>query len=264
MKQKYRLFGNLLILGIILLILLCAPLITRFNPNAQNEPALNRYRPPSSEYWFGTDQFGRDVFARVLYGGRISLFIAFSVVLFSLLFGAFYGAISGYLGNIWDRVLMRFVDMLLAFPVVFLAVSCMALFGFGLWGLIIVLIFTSWMDVARLVRAEVQSLKQRPFILKARAVGLNTPSILVRHLMPNVMATLLAVAVIRVADIILIESALSFLGLGVQPPTASLGSIINDGRPALSFAWWMTVFPGLAIVLTVMSLHWIAGSLKKG
>ncbi len=262
LKTNYRWTGSVIILGLIIFSSVAAPWVTSYDPNTQISPASNRYSPPSAQHWFGTDQFGRDVFARVIYGGRISLFVALSVVVFSVLFGTLYGAISAYLGKAWDRLLMRLVDMLLAFPVVFLAVTCMALFGTGLLWLIIVLTLTSWMDVARLVRAEVLSLKQRAFILKARSVGLRTARILLHHLIPNVMATVLAVAVIRVADIILIESALSFLGLGVQPPVASWGSVINDGRTVLSFAWWLTVFPGLAIILTIMSLHHVGESLQ--
>lgn len=247
----------------ILLAVTAAPGIARYDPNAQIAPASDRYLPPSSTHWFGTDQFGRDVFSRVLYGGRISLFIAFSVVVFSVLFGTFYGAVSGYGGKLWDQILMRFVDVLLAFPVVFLAVTCMALFGRGLFWLILVLTLASWMDVARLVRGEVHALKQRPFILRARSAGLRPARIIFCHLIPNVMATVAAVAVIRVADIILIESALSFLGLGVQPPVASWGSIINDGRPVLLFAWWVTAFPALAIVLTMMSVHMIGDTIRE-
>lgn len=211
----------------------------------------------------GTDQFGRDVFARLLYGGRISLFIGLLVVFTSVLFGTLYGAVSGFLGGFWDQVLMRLVDVFLAFPVVFLAVTCMALFGTGIVWLVLVLTLTSWMDVARLVRSEVLSLKESSFILKARAVGLGSARIVLRHLIPNAMATVVTVAVIRVADVILIESALSFLGLGVQPPVSSWGSIINDGRSVLSLAWWLTLFPGLAIAATTISFNMIGDGIQS-
>lgn len=241
---------------------LAAPLLNGHDPDAQPAPAANRYLEPSAQHWFGTDQFGRDVFARVCYGGRISLILAVLVVAASLLIGCSYGTVSGYLGGVWDQVMMRLVDILLAFPLVFLAVTCMALFGAGIYGLVMILTLTAWMDIARLVRAEVLSLKLRPFVVKARAAGLSSRRIMLRHLLPNALATIVAVAVIRIADIILIESALSFLGLGVQPPLASWGSIINDGRAVLSSSWWLSVFPGAAIALTTISLHLIGEGLR--
>lgn len=252
----------MLVFGLMAGCSIAAPLINAYDPDAQVAPAANRYLKPSVEHWFGTDQFGRDVFTRVCYGGRISLFLALLVVAASLLIGCGYGAVSGYLGGVWDQVMMRLVDILLAFPLVFLAVTCMALFGSGLYGLVMILTLTAWMDIARLVRAEVLSLKQRPFILKARAAGLSGRRIILRHLLPNALATIMAVAVIRIADIILIESALSFLGLGVQPPLASWGSIINDGKAVLAASWWLSVFPGAAIALTTISLHLIGEGLR--
>jgi len=250
-------------LGLIATLSLAAPLISRHNPEGIESPAETRHLPPSAGHWLGTDQFGRDVFTRILYGGRVSLLIALAVVICAVAGGALYGAISGYLGGGWDQILMRLVDVLLAFPIVFLAVTLMALLGTGLKWLIVILIFSSWMDVARVVRAEILSLKHRPFILKARAAGLQAPRILLQHLIPNTFAAVLAVAVLRVADVILIESALSFLGLGVQPPTASWGAILHDGKDALATAWWVTAFPGLAIVLTVLSFNMIGEGLQR-
>ncbi|MFQ5708719.1 MAG: ABC transporter permease [bacterium] len=263
LKYNRKLWVGLFSLSVIAFACLGASGMTRYQPNLQVSPATNRFLPPSAEHWFGTDQFGRDTFSRVLHGGRISLLIALSVVCVSVLFGTLYGAISGYVGKLWDQILMRVVDMALSFPVVFLAVTLMALFGTGLVWLIWILVITSWMDIARLVRAEVHALKQRPFILRARATGLSAVRIVLHHLIPNAFATVLAVAVIRVADVILIESALSFLGLGVHPPVASWGSIINDGRPVLASAWWLTAFPGLAIATTTVSLHLVGEGLQS-
>lgn len=253
---------GLLLLGLMVFSALTAPWVSPYHPDRQAAPATTRFLPPSLHHWFGTDQFGRDVFSRVLYGGRISLLIALLVTGGALVLGTLYGSLSGYLGGIWDQVMMRLLDLLLAFPVVFLAVACMALFGGGLFWLITVLIATGWMDIARVVRAEVHSLKERPFILKARAAGLSTSRTVLCHLIPNLLATILAFAVIRVADIILIESALSFLGLGVQAPQASWGSIINDGQAALASAWWISLFPGLAIIITIMGLHMTGDGLR--
>lgn len=255
--------GWIWMIAIILLTLL-APWAAKYDPDAQPAPSEERFLPPSVKRVFGTDQFGRDVYARVLHGGRVSLFIALSVVMFSVMIGSAYGAVSGYFGGWIDRILMRLVDLFLSFPLIFLAVTCMALFGSGLPMLIIVLTLTGWMDIARLIRAEVQSIKSRPYILKARASGFNTAQILFKHLLPNVLITILTFSVIRIADIILIESALSFIGLGVQPPTASWGSIINDGRSVLDSAWWLTLFPGMAILFTTISLNFIGKGLQKG
>ena len=263
MKYNRQLVMGLSLLGLMLAASIVAPLISRHDPNALESPAETRYALPSSEHWFGTDQFGRDVFTRILYGGRISLLIALAVVICAVAFGALYGAISGYFGGMWDQILMRVVDALLAFPLVFLTVTLMAIFGTGLKWLIIILILGSWMDIARLVRAEVLSLKQRPFIARARAAGLPTSRILFRHLLPNTLTTLLAAAILRVADVILIESALSFLGLGAQPPTASWGAILNDGKAVLATAWWITTFPGLAIVIAVLSFNLIGEGLRS-
>jgi len=263
MKYNRQFVMGLSLLGLMLAASISAPWISRHDPNALESPAETRYRAPSFEHWFGTDQLGRDVFTRVLYGGRVSLLIALAVVIGAVTFGALYGAISGYFGGVWDRLLMRIVDALLAFPLVFLAVTLMAILGTGLKWLIIILILGSWMDIARLVRAEVLSLKQRPFIFRARAAGLPTPRILFRHLLPNTLTTLLAATILRVADVILLESALSFLGLGAQPPTASWGAILNDGKAVLATAWWITAFPGQAIVIAVLSFNLIGEGLRS-
>jgi len=242
---------------------LCAGFIASDSPDTLFNPAQTKLSAPSSRHWFGTDQFGRDVFSRVLHGGRISLGIAFAVVTLSLLIGVGYGVVSGYIGGILDNILMRLLDVFLAFPVIFIAVTTMALFGTSLLWLIFVLILTSWMDVARLVRAETHSLKNQHFIVKAKLAGLWPLRIVFWHVLPNLLTTIVTVAVIRVADIILIESALSFLGLGVQPPLASWGSIISDGRANLPFAWWLIIFPGLALLLTIVGLYLTGEGLKS-
>lgn len=253
---------GIVILGVIVLLTLTAPWTVRYDPDIPINPAQNHLQKPSAAHQFGTDQFGRDVLARVLSGGRVSLFIGLSVVLLSVLLGLGYGAVSGYVGGLLDQILMRLVDLFLSFPILFITVTCMALLGSGMTLLIVVLVLTGWMDIARLVRAEVCSLKERPFILNARAGGIGPFRIIGSHLLPNVLITVITFSVIRLADIILIESALSFIGLGVQPPTASWGSIIGDGRMVLSSAWWITLFPGLAICLTILSLNLIGNGLK--
>jgi peptide/nickel transport system permease protein len=243
----------------LLVICLIGPYLS---PHETDAISSQRYSAPSSQHWFGTDKFGRDVFTRVLVGGQISLGIGVSVVVLSLIVGSLYGAISGYMGGWLDSLLMRLVDVLLSFPLIFLAVICMALFGGGIFYLILILSLTSWMDIARLVRAEVLSIKNRPFTTRAKSSGLGSRQIILKHIVPNTFPTLSAVAIVRMADIILIESSLSFIGLGVQAPLASWGAMINDGRMTLSPAWWISLFPGLAIILATLSLHIMGDNLK--
>lgn len=243
----------------ILAICLIGPLLS---PHDADAISSTRFSAPSPQHWFGTDKYGRDVFTRVLVGGRLSLGVGLSVVVISLVIGSLYGAISGYVGGWLDVLLMRLVDILLSFPLIYLAVICMALFGGDIYYLIIILALTSWMDIARLVRAEVHSLKNRPMTMRAKASGLTTKTIIFKHVLPNTFPTLSAIAVVRLADIILIESSLSFIGLGVQAPMASWGAMINDARMTFAPAWWISVFPGLAIVLATLSLHIIGDSLK--
>ncbi len=250
-------YAAALVLLILCLLALFAPLISPYRPNAQGDLVRERLLPPSLAHPFGTDQFARDLFARVLYGGRISLFISVSVVVISTVIGVLYGGISGYLGGWVDLAMMRFVDLLLAFPAVFLIIALVALYGSNLLVLVLVLSFLGWMGMSRLVRSEVLRLRQQPFVLAEVALGLRPVTILVRHILPNLMPTVLAVATIRVGVILLLESALSFLGLGVQPPTASWGSIIQDGRDVLVQGWWVSFFPGLMIVLSVFSFNLI-------
>lgn len=256
-----RLRAGALLLGFILVLALAAPLLTPYSPDRQNASVANRHLPPSWQHPFGTDQFGRDVFTRVLFGGRISLAIGMLVVLLSMSLGTLYGAVSGYLGGAWDATLMRLVDGLLAFPPVFFAITALALFGSNLPALVLILALTGWMDVARLVRAEVLALKERAFVLKARAAGLSKRRVIVRHLIPNAFAVVAAASALRVADVTLLESTLSFLGVGVPPSTASWGTILNDGRPVLASAWWLTLFPGLAVAATTISLHLLGEAL---
>jgi peptide/nickel transport system permease protein len=261
-KQHRWAVVGLVCIGILSTTAFLSPLLAPYDPSDQGDILRSRYLPPSLEHPFGTDKFGRDVFSRVIYGSRISLFIAFSVVITAVSIGTSYGAISGYIGGPLDSVMMRFVDLLLAFPSIFLIVTLVAFFGTRLWLLILILGLTGWMGVARLVRGEVLSLKEREFIQAAQALGLSRWRIIFRHLIPNCITPVIVAATLKVGVIILVESALSFFGLGVQPPTASWGSIINDGRDALLSAWWISTFPGLAIVLTVVSFNVVGDALR--
>lgn len=230
--------------------------LTPYDPIALNFE--QRYQPPSWHHLLGTDQFGRDLLSRLLLGARVSLNLGLSVTALALLIGTLLGAAAGYIGGALDALIMRGVDMLLAFPLIYLLATCAAFFGPNWEILVLIMSLTSWMDLARLVRAEVMSLKERDFIKAAHVLGFGRRRTVFRHLLPNALTPIIAFAALRLADVVLIESSLSFLGLGIQPPEVSWGSIIRDGRDVLASAWWIATFPGLALMLIVMALNWIA------
>jgi peptide/nickel transport system permease protein len=258
--EKFSLAG-LCLLAVWMLVAGFAPWLSPCDPIA---PALDmRYASPTPAHPLGTDQFGRDLLSRLLWGARISLAIGLLVTMLSVSFGTLVGATAGYAGGKCDTLLMRLVDLMLAFPLMYLVVTCVLLFGADLRVLVMVMAATSWMDVARIVRADVLSLKARDYIKAAQVLGFRRGRILWRHLLPNALSSIVAVSVLRVADVIVLESGLSFLGLGVQPPTASWGAMIRDGRDVLASAWWITAFPGLAIISVTISLHLFAQGLRR-
>jgi peptide/nickel transport system permease protein len=260
--QDKLFLSGLIFVAVLVLTSIFAGWITRYDPNTQGDLLTSRYLPPSWEHPFGTDKFGRDVFSRVVYGSRISLSIATGVVLLTMTIGLVCGTCSGYLGGLPDAMMMRFLDFLLAFPAIFLIIIVIALFHPSHWWLIPILSLTGWMEMARIVRAEVLSLKESDFILAAKGLGLRTSRIIFRHLVPNCLTPVIVAVPLKVGEIILLESALSFLGIGVQPPTPSWGNIINDGREALLHAWWVSAFPGILILLTVMSFNLIGDGIR--
>ena len=237
--------------------------ISGYNPDRHGDIVKERYLPPSGSHPFGTDKFGRDLLSRVLYGGRISLMIAISVVTISMTIGVLYGSMAGYFGGRIDSAMMRILDFLLAFPLIFLVITLIALFKMMHWYLIPLLALTSWMETARLIRAEVLSLKEREYVLAVQGLGYNHIRILFVHVIPNCLSVVLVTIPLKIAEVILLESALSFLGIGVQPPTASWGNIINDGREVLTSAWWVSTIPGIFITLTVLSFHLVSDGIKK-
>lgn len=252
-----------LVLALIILLSGLSPWISPADPNEQGDLLTSRYLPPSAKHLFGTDKFGRDIFSRVLAGGRISLAIALSVVGIALALGIAYGTISGYWGGFIDWTMMRFLDFWLAFPVIFLIIAMIAIFRPGTWFLVPLLSVTSWMETARIVRAEVLSLKSRQFILAAQGLGLRHSRVLLHHIIPNCLPVVLVSVPLKIGQMILLESALSFLGIGVQPPIASWGSLINDGREVLYQAWWISTFPGIFIVTTVICFNLIGEAIRK-
>ncbi len=222
----------------------------------------NRLKPPSQEHILGTDSLGRDVLSRLIWGGQISLKVGFVAVGLATAIGLLLGSAAGYYGGLVDSLIMRFCDLMLCFPSMFLILAVIAILEPSVWNVMAVIGLTSWMGVARLVRAEFISLKNRDFTLAARALGASDARLIFRHLLPNALAPVLVAATLGVAGAILTESALSFLGLGVQPPTATWGAMLADGKDYLGRAWWLSLYPGLAILLTVLSYNLMGEGLR--
>jgi peptide/nickel transport system permease protein len=210
----------------------------------------------------GTDQIGRDVLSRIAYGSRVTLAVAGAAVILGGVIGVALGLIAGYFGGMVDRILMRLVDVQLALPLMLMALLVVAALGPSVQNLIIVLALTSWIRYARIIRGQVLSLREQEFIRSAHAIGAGTLRIMAKHLLPNVMTPALVVATLELARVIIMEAALSFLGLGVQPPSPSWGRMLAEGRVYLSSAWWIVTFPGLAIVLMVLSINLLGDWLR--
>lgn len=232
---------------------LISPLIVPYSPQLIN--AREVLLPPSMQHIFGTDELGRDVFSRVLYGARISLKVGFVAVGISVCIGTVVGLISGYYSGIIDGILMRIVDVMLCFPAFFLILAVITFLEPSIWYIMVVIGLTGWMGVARLVRAETLAIREMDYILAARSIGCRDFRIIFCHILPNAISPIIVSATLGVAGAILTESALSFLGIGVQPPTPSWGNILTSGKDYIEFAWWLSFFPGMAILLTVLSYN---------
>ena len=236
------------------------PLLAPFDPNRQN--LMLRLADPmgagpdGTTFWLGSDALGRDVFSRLLYGARISLLVGIAAILVGGAIGVVAGLLSGYFGGWVDDLIMRLGDIQLAFPFILLAIMFLVVLGPGVWNLILVLGVGQWVTYARIVRADTLSLREREFVEAARALGDSTPSIIFRTILPNILAPLTVIASFNVASVILTEAALSFLGLGVPPSVPTWGSMLAESRDTLiANKWWLAVFPGVAIVLTVLSFN---------
>jgi peptide/nickel transport system permease protein len=258
-RNRLALFG-LIIVMTLFAIAVFAPLISPYN--YKNIDVQNILMPPSSTHFFGTDDLGRDVCSRMIWGARISLAVGFVSVGISTLIGITLGALAGYYGKFMDIIIMRFVDIMLCIPGFFLILAVIAFLGPNIFNIMIIIGLTSWMGVARLVRAEFLSLKEREFVLAAKASGASDFRIIFIHILPNALSPVFISAVLGVAAAVLLESSLSFLGLGIQPPTPSWGNILTEGKSNIEIAWWLSVFPGLAILITVLGYNLLGEGLR--
>ena len=262
----YRFSKNhLAVAGSIVVVLLfalsvLAPWVAPCDPTAID--LKNILQPPSAKHWFGTDQLGRDVLSRMIWGAQISLKVGFVSTGIAILIGTILGAVAGYYGRWVDAVIMRFVDIMLCFPTFFLILAVIAFLEPSIFNIMAVIGLTSWMGITRLVRAEFLTLKHRDFVLAERAMGAGSLRIIFVHILPNALTPVLVAATLGVASAVLTESALSFLGIGVQPPTPSWGNILTQGKNVLGIAWWMSVFPGMAILITVLGYNLLGEGIR--
>ncbi len=244
------------------LVALLTPLVAPFDPAAQGNLLTERLIAPGGAHLLGTDGFARDVLSRLLYGARVSLAIGFVAVGISVTIGTLLGAVAGFFGGWIDAVIMRFVDVVISFPRLVLLITIIALFQPSIFLIVAVLGLTQWPGTARIVRGEVLSIREREFVQAARALGFGRTRIILRHVIPNVLAPVIVAATLGIGNTIVLEAGLSFLGLGVQPPTPSWGSMVSDGRNVLINAWWVSTFPGLAIVLVVLAFNLVGDGLR--
>jgi peptide/nickel transport system permease protein len=269
-SSRWRFASLEFILGTVLTVVICLAVLFSdllFPGGADKIDLMARLAKPfaTAAHPFGTDPLGRDVLARVVAGGKISLLVGFTSVIGAVIFGVLMGLIAGYYRGFWDMLVMRFADLQLAMPFILLAITFIAIVGGSLTNTIILLIVSQWVQYARLVRGSVLTLREREFILSARAIGVKDWRIIIQHLLPNLIGPVIVLMTLNVANNILLESSLTFLGLGVDPTIPSWGGMLADGRTYLQTAWWVSVFPGLAILLTVLGLNllgdWLRDSL---
>ncbi len=260
LRRNRQAVAGLAIVLILAVVAVLHPWIAPYDP-AQVD-VRHILEPPSARHWFGTDELGRDVFSRLVYGAPISLLVGFVAVGISVGIGTVLGCTAGYYGGWWDSLVMRFVDLMQSIPTFFLILSAIAFLKPSIWLIMVIIGATGWMGVCRLVRAEVLSLKGREFVLAARVQGAGDLRILFLHLLPNALVPVLVSATLGIAGAILVESSLSFLGLGVQPPQPSWGNMLARARDNLASGWWVTVFPGMAIFLTVLGYNLLGEGLR--
>ena len=259
-KRNKLAVAGISVVFMVFIVAIVSPLIAPYDPAEIRVDA--KFVPPCREHLMGTDNLGRDCMSRMLYGARISLSVGFVAVGISVFVGIIVGSVAGYYGKTVDMLLMRFVDVMICFPTFFLILTVVALISPSIIAVMVVIGLTGWMRIARLVRAEFLSLKEREFVIAARALGLNDRRIIFRHILPNALAPVIVSATLGVAGAILLEAGLSFLGFGVQPPSPSWGNILTEGRTYIFDAWWLTVFPGIAILMTVLAFNLVGEGLR--
>lgn len=250
-------------LGLLLLIVftaLFAPLLAPYDPLQQN--IAYRLEPPSAEFWLGTDGYGRDILSRLIYGSRVSLLVGFVAILIAMVIGSSLGVLAGYIGGLFDRLVMGLVDVLLSFPTLVLGLMIAAMLGASLQNLIIAIAITEIAPFVRVARAPTIALKQRDFIEAGRALGYGPLRLMGVHIVPNMISDVVVLGSLWMASAIRTEASLSFIGLGVPPPTATWGSMIREGFENILDAWWLTVFPSMAILLTVLALNLLGDALR--
>jgi peptide/nickel transport system permease protein len=260
LRRSVVIFAGSAVLLVVVAVALLAPVIASYNPIANS--LVDRLKPPSRAHLFGTDDFGRDVFSRVVWGARVSLLVAAVIVSVAALGGGAVGLVSGYLGGRLDQAVMRMVDMMLAFPALLLALALMAGLGSSLLNVILAITVAFLPRFARLQRAVTLAVREREFVTAAVALGSSQGRVLLRHVAPNCLAPALVMLTVSAADAILVESSLSFLGLGVQPPAPTWGAVISDGRSFLQNAPWISGFSGAAIMITVLGLNLVGDGLR--
>lgn len=260
-RNKMALFG-LIILVIIVLLALFADQIANYDQVVIKQNLRMRLQPPSAKHWLGTDEFGRDIFARLIHGARVSLKVGIVAVGIAIAAGGFLGAIAGYYGGKLDNVIMRIMDIFLAVPSILLAIAIVSALGPNLLNLMVAISISSIPRYARIVRASVLSIRDQEFIEAAKAIGASDARIILRHIIPNSLAPVIVQGTLGVAAAILSTAGLSFIGLGIQPPAPEWGSMLSGGRQYLRYAWWVTTFPGVAIMITILSLNLLGDGLR--
>jgi len=253
-------WAGLVLLSLIVLSAVFAPLIAPYDPLAQD--IVNRLMPPSSEFWLGTDSYGRDVLSRIIYGARISLFVGLVSILVAMTLGTLLGVISGYVGGRFDAAVMALVDLMLSFPSLLLGMLVAAVLGASLENLIIAIAITEIAPFVRLARAPTLVMKEQEFVQAARSMGCTHPRIMRVHILPNLISDILVMGSLWMAAAIRTEASLSFIGLGVKPPTATWGGMIREGFENILDAWWLAVFPSVFVFLTVLALNLLGDGLR--
>ena len=260
-KNKMALVG-LGILVILVLLALFADVIADYDTVVIKQNLANRLKGPSAEHWLGTDEFGRDIFARLVHGARVSLKVGIIAVGISIILGGILGALAGFYGGRIDNIIMRIMDVFLAVPSILLAIAIVSALGPSIINLMVAISSSSVPRYARIVRASVLSIRDQEFVEAARAIGANNARIIFRHIIPNSLAPVIVQGTLGVASAILSTAGLSFIGLGIQPPAPEWGSMLSGGRQYLRYAWWVTTFPGVAIMITILSLNLLGDGLR--